>query len=126
MKLTLSLDPSGKSLRGLAVAVLWRCVGLALASKVINLGCSCSLSFVSQIAQAVKNGCVRASASPALREGVRRDRISLRKELRRSDRMGPSNTLGQGPSCLGQTLWWDAGCYSPTLHALNEHLASVS
>lgn len=82
MKLTLHqdhVDPPGKSLQGLAAVVQWRCVGLALASKVINLGCSCSLSFVSQIAQAVKNGCVHASASPALREGMHRNRVSLRK-----------------------------------------------
>jgi len=96
MKLTLSVEPPGKSLRGLAVAVQQRCVGLALASKVINLGCSCSLSFVSQIAQEVKNGCVHASASPALREGMHRDRISLRKELRKSDKMGLSNTYSPG------------------------------
>lgn len=81
MKLTLSVDPPGKSLRGLAVAVQQRCVGLALVSKVINLGCSCLLSFEWQIAQAVKNGCVHALAGPALREGMHRDRISLRKEL---------------------------------------------
>lgn len=81
MKLMLSVDPPGKSLRGLAVVVQQRCVGLALVSKVINLGCSCLLSFEWQIAQAVKNGCVHALAGPALREGTHRDRISLRKEL---------------------------------------------
>lgn len=78
MKLMLSVDPPGKSLRGLAAVVQRRCVGLALVSKVINLGCSCSLSFVLlQIAQAVVN----SSASPAVRDGRHAQSASLRKEL---------------------------------------------
>lgn len=79
MKLTLSVDSPGKSFWGLAVAVQPRCVGLALVSKVINLRCSCSLSFVLQIAQAVKNGCARASASPALREGTEIGAVKVRQ-----------------------------------------------
>lgn len=59
---------------------------LDLVRKVINLSCSCSVSFVLQIAQAVRNGCINASVSPALRGGMHRDRVSLRKELRRADK----------------------------------------
>lgn len=56
-------------------------------SKVINLGCSCSLSFVLQIAEAVRIGFVNTSASPALKEGKYRDGISLRKVPGRSDKL---------------------------------------
>lgn len=47
MKLMLFVDPPGKPLQDL--------VGPALGKSVINLGGSCLLSFVSQIAQAVQN-----------------------------------------------------------------------
>lgn len=72
MKLMLFVDPLWKSLQGL--------VGPALVSTVINLGGSCSLSFVSQIAQAVKISAVCAPARLDLGAGVQRERISLRKE----------------------------------------------
>lgn len=70
----LFVDSPWESLEGLA--------GPALVSTGINLDGSCSLSFVSQIAQAVENA-VCPPVSLPLGAGVQREKIyhfSLRKE----------------------------------------------
>lgn len=88
----------------------------------INASCSCSLSFVSQIAQAV-HGCVHASASAALREGRHRGEISRGKEL------FPTLTAladWQGPGCLGLPLGWHVEHFSPALLALGKHSTAAS